>query len=144
MGLKPRKVTLGNLKKHIQNQTIIEVLNEIGDTAREIRDERDRHLHRGEERPLFGELDLIFQVMAWHENKSEIKGYDSDEDGRQIELDLHQMHEQATSEIRAKYHRSGDRLLTLTEKLFELTQPEFERRWSDKRDIAKEVRNWER
>jgi hypothetical protein len=140
----PRKVNLKNLKKHIQDRAIVDALTEIGDAARDIRDERDRHLHRGEERPILGELDQIFEAMARRECGAEFKAYDSDAEGRRIELELPAMHTRAISLTRAEYHQNGDRLLALTRKLFGLTEPEFERRWAKKRDVAKDVRDWER
>jgi hypothetical protein len=64
LGLEPRRVNLESLKKLLRDNKVLDLLTKIADTARSIREERDRHLHRGEERPLSGELDQLFQMAA--------------------------------------------------------------------------------
>jgi len=62
LGIDPRNVNLRELKKYIANKGVVDVLINIADSARSMRDERDRHLHRGEERALSGESDQFFHV----------------------------------------------------------------------------------
>jgi hypothetical protein len=52
LGLDPRRVNLETLKKGVGDARVLALLTDISATARSIRDERDRHLHRGEERTL--------------------------------------------------------------------------------------------
>ena len=43
------------------------LLTKIAATAAAFRDERDRHLHRREERSLWGDLDKLVEVVEWSE-----------------------------------------------------------------------------
>jgi hypothetical protein len=144
LGLDPRNVNLGSLKKHLPDRAIVDVLIKIGATARNIREERDRHMHRGEERALSGDMDQIFQILAMREGIPEFKAFDSETGGQPVEINLPEMHAKTISDIRVEYHQNGDRLIALTRKLFDMTKPKFERRWAEKRDAAKDVRVWEK
>jgi hypothetical protein len=147
LGLAPRNVSLSILKKLITDGAVVDLLNTIAQSARNIRDERDQYLHRGEQRTLSGEMDQFFQIMAMTEG-SHIStpklGFFDDEKGNQpIEINLREIHETIVRETLTEYHRDGDQLLTLTRELFDLIEPEFNRRWADKRKIAKDIRGWE-
>lgn len=147
LGIDPRNVNLGSLKKYIPDQGAVDVLVNIADTALSIRDERDRHLHRGEERVLSGKLNQLFQVAAMFEGSDgpclKQGVFDLDKGTEQVDIKLPEMHSKIISEIRTQYHCEGDRLIELTRELFLVVAPEFERRWAKKRDSAKLVRSWE-
>jgi hypothetical protein len=147
LGVDPRNVNQGRLKKHIGDKGIVDLLIKIADTARNIRDERDRHLHRGEERALSGELDQFFHMVARSEGgnagKPKLGFFDPEKGTRPVEVNLSKMYSKIISDIRTEYHHEGDRLITLTREFFVAAEPEFERRWAKKRDSAKLVRSWE-
>ncbi len=148
LGLDPRSVSLASLKKHLADIAIVDVLIRIGDTARNIRDDRDRHLHRGEERALSGDMDQFFQIVAMSEGSNiprpDLGFFDCEKGSQRVEINLPEMHAKIISDIRAEYHQNGDRLLALTRELFSMAELEFERRWAEKRDVAKDVRVWEK
>jgi hypothetical protein len=147
LGLDPRNVNLRILKKLVKNIAIVDLLTRIADTARSIRDERDRHLHRGEERALLGEMDQFFHVVAMSEGSNiptpKLGIFDCEKGTEPVEINLPEMHAKIIADIRAEYHRDGAQLIALTRELLDLSEPEFERRWGGKRNIAKDVRDWE-
>jgi len=147
LGIDARNVNLGSLKKHIRDKGVVDVLIKIADTARNIRDERDRHLHRGEERALSGELDQFFHLVARSEGRNtghpKLGFLDPEKGAQPVEINLSEMHSKIISDIRTEYHQEGDGLIALTRELFVVAEPEFERRWAKKRDSAKLVRSWE-
>lgn len=147
LGIDPPNVNLGSLKKHIRDKGVVDVLIKIADTARNMRDERDRHLHRGEERTLSGELDVFFHVVATSEGGNagcpKLGFFDLEKGSQPVEIDLPERHSKIISDIRTEYHQEGDRLIALTRELFVVAEPEFERRWTKKRESGKLIRSWE-
>jgi hypothetical protein len=145
LGLDPRRVNLAILERSIGDKEVTVLLKGITDAARGIRDERDRHLHRGEQRELTDESDQIFELLSRAEGESHPRFAFTKTDGtnHSVEMDLAQMHSKAIEKIRNEYHREGDQLLKLTRELFIASGSEFEKRWAKKRDVAKCVRSWE-
>jgi hypothetical protein len=147
LGIDPRNVKLGSLEKYISDKGIVDVLIKIADTARNMRDERDRHLHRGEERALSDELDQFFHMVASSEGGDapcpKLGFFDPEKGTQPVEINLTEMHSKIISDIRTEYHQGCDRLIALARELFVAAEPEFERRWAKKRDSAKLVRSWE-
>jgi hypothetical protein len=147
LGIDPRNVNLKELKKHIADKGLVDVLVNIADSARSIRDERDRHLHRGEERALCGELDQFFHMVASSEGSDvpcpKLGFFDPDKGTQQVDINLPEMYSKIISEIRTEYHREGYRLIALTRELFLVAEAEFKCTWAKKRDGAKHVRSWE-
>jgi hypothetical protein len=134
----PRQVTLATIKRHVTNANVTGLLENIAAAARDIRDERDEHFHRGVERAL-GE-DNIFKVAAMLEamgRSPDFRGQDGER------LSLEGMHGEVISEIQQEYHREGDLLIRLVEELFLACEAEMDARWAAKRDTAKDVRPWE-
>jgi hypothetical protein len=148
LGLDPRKVNLETLKRRIGDARVLALLTDIATTARGIRDERDRHLHRGEERTLAGDLDQFFEMVARSEGSEvsipRLSFVEPDGGSQPVEINLSEMHTKIIAEVRAEYHREGDQLIKLTRELFVAADSEFEQRWAKKRDLAKLVRSWER
>lgn len=136
------------LKRGIGDAGVMALLTDIAATARGIRDERDRHLHRGEERTLTGELDQFFELVARSEGSevSRTRLAFTEPDGRTqpVEINLSEMHAKIIADVRSEYHREGDLLIKLTRELFVAANSEFEQRWAKKRDGATLVRSWER
>jgi hypothetical protein len=147
LGLDPRNVNLGVLKKLLQDRAIVDRLTKIADTARDIRDERDRHLHRGEQRALLGEMNQVFHVMAMLEGHSiptpKLGMFDYEKGNQPVDTNLPEIHAKIVADVRSEYHQECDQLLALTRELFDLAAQEFGRRWVDKRNVAKDVRDWE-
>jgi hypothetical protein len=148
LGLDPRKVNLETLKKRIGDTRVLALLTDIAATARGIRDERDQHLHRGEERTLAGELDQFFELVARSEGTDvscpQLAFAEPDGGTQPVEINLSEMHAKIIDDVRNEYHREGDLLIKLTRDLFVAANFEFEQRWSKKRDNALLVRSWER
>ena len=98
-------------------------------------------------RALSRELDQFFHLVARSEGSNaghpKLGFFDPEKGTQPVEINLPEMHSKIISEIRTEYHRESDRLIALTRQLFVVAEPEFERRWSKKRDSAKLVRNWE-
>ena len=148
LGLDPRRVNLETLKKGVGDARVLALLTDISATARSIRDERDRHLHRGEERTLAGELDQFFELVARSEG-SEVStlrfAFVEHAGGTQSEeINLSEMHAKIVANVRSEYHREGDLLIKLTRELNVAANSEFEQRWAKKRDSSALVRSWER
>ncbi len=148
LGLDPRRVNLETLKRRVEDAKVLALLTDISATARSMRDERDRHLHRGEERPLAGELDQFFELVARSEGSEPSNprlGFVKPEGGIQsVEINLSEMHAKIIANVRSEYHREGDLLIKLTRELFVAANSEFDQRWAKKRDKAALVRSWER
>jgi hypothetical protein len=148
LGLDPRKVNLDTLKRKIGDTRVVALLKDIAATARGIRDERDRHLHRGEERTLAGELDQFFEMVSMSEGSDvscpRLAFIEPDGGTQPVEINLSEMHAKIIDYVRNEYHREGDLLIKLTRELFVAANSEFEQRWSKKRDNALLVRSWER
>jgi hypothetical protein len=143
----PRKVNLRGLKRAIPDLGVPDLLIKIADAACNIRDERDRHLHRGEERALSEELDQFFHVVATSEGSNaprpKLGFFDPEKGSQPVEINLSAMHAEIIADIRREYHQECDRLIGLTRELFNALEPEFQRRWAKKRDNAKLVRSCE-
>lgn len=115
LGLDPRRVNLETLKRGIGDARVLALLTDIAATAWSIRNERDRHLHRGEDRTLVGELDQFFESVARSEGSdvscprlafAELSG------GTQpVEINLSEMHAKIIADVRSEYHREGDLLI---------------------------------
>ena len=147
LGLDPRKVSLRVLKKLVTNVAIVDLLTKIAHTGQNIRNERDRYLHRGEQTAFSDEMDQFFQIMAMSEGSGiatpKLGFFDCEKGNQPIELNLGDMYGKIIGDTLAEYHRDGDQLVMLTRELFNLVEPEFDRRWADKRNIAKDIRSWE-
>jgi hypothetical protein len=148
LGLDPRRVNLETLKKGIGDARVLALLTDIAATARSIRDERDRHVHRGEERTLAGELDQFFELVARSEGSEgsspRLAFVEPDGGTQPVEINFSEMHAKIIANVRSEYHREGDLLIKLTRELFVAANSEFERRWAKKRDNSALVRSWER
>lgn len=147
LGLDPRKVNLEALKKAIPDACTLALLTDLAATARSIRDERDRHLHRGEERSLAGELDQFFELVGRSEGSNvshpKLMLPECGGETQQVEINLSEMHARIIADIRNEYHQEADQLIKLTRDLFAAANVEFEQRWAKKRDSATLVRSWE-
>jgi hypothetical protein len=60
-----------------------------------------------------------------------------------LDANLREIHEKLVSDIRAQYHQNGDLLIDVTRKVFAELEPEFEKRWAAKREVAKDAHDWE-
>jgi hypothetical protein len=107
--------------------------------------ERDRHLHRGEERVLCGELDQFFHVVASSDGSDvpwpKLEFVDPEKGTQQVDINLPEMYSKIISENCISL--GGDRLIALTRELFLLAEAEFSCRWAKKRDGGKHLRTWE-
>jgi hypothetical protein len=145
LNLEPRDVNFRALKKGIKNRRVLDLLDRIASNARHLRDERDRHLHRGEERSLSGDMDILYKIMSMTEPHPPPRLGIVTPEGKNngVDVNLIKMHQAVVAEIRNDFHREADALLALTCELLPVTHVEFESCWAAKRDVAKDVREWE-
>lgn len=148
LGLDPRKVSLKTIKNTVHDELVIEVCERIAGAARHFRDDRDRHLHRGEESDFgIGEDAFFYKILSVRDTLSGSTGRIVKMRGAAGEErvpDVVVMHEEVVRNIQEEYHRETDTLITLVEELLIAVEPEFDRRWSTKRDSASDVRDWEK
>jgi hypothetical protein len=147
LGLDPRQVNLSRLSSMIPDASVVDLLQKIGAAGRELRDERNVHLHRGGERDLSDGLDQIFRMLAFYEPAwgPDISLERQDGARQTIERkDLSKLYTSAVEEIRSDFLKEADELMQLLKDLLSTLVPEYVRRWKDKRAVAKDVRDWER
>lgn len=140
--LDPRAITLRNLGQAALPEELKDLLATLAAEARHIREDRDRHLHRGEERDLFDPT-VAFKGAALLEIHRPHDNFDVDlGDGRALKLS--ELHEAVVTKIRADYHEAGDALFRHVQAILRVVEREYWRRWSELRDTAKIVAEWER
>jgi hypothetical protein len=133
LGMEPREVTLRSLMSRPLPDQLRTVLREIAMSARSTRDHRDRHLHRGEERPLF-DPHAVYKSASLSELYRPAGPNEVDlGDGRIT--DLHAIHDEVVQGILDEYHRAADELFTATKKVFELIERPYLSQWHTYRDI---------
>jgi hypothetical protein len=141
LGLEPRDVTLQSLRRLVPDEKVLDVLTRFSKAAPDLRDERDRHLHRGEERRL-SDMDFFFKLFSRSSPTlatNRVSLWDREQGAYEIEIDPSRMYIEAIDEIRSRFYEDCDHLLALTKEFFHLIEGEFERRWEAKRDIAREM-----
>jgi hypothetical protein len=143
--LEPRRVTLKTIEDVVDDQAIKEIITAIANVGSQLRDERDRHLHRGEEAALHGDMDVFYKLAAMFEPTPPPKSGRMDQDGgHNVGFNLVEAHQSVVAEIAADFHEVSGDLFALVERLLEAINEEFDHRWAEKRDAAKEVRDWEK
>lgn len=141
LDLRDRDVTLRALKARIEDDGIVGVLDRIARTAPDVREQRDMKFHRGVERD--------FDEAGLYKSISIIEMYGGDglvhsHDGSEPAWDLRVVHARAVETVRTEMRQSASELIDLALDLFDLLEPEYDRRWAGHRDRARSVREWER
>ncbi len=131
LGLEPKDVSKSQLKK---NPTILSVplladlIEDIAGIGRSFRDERDLHLHRGEERSLGQDPDLYYTASAFEAFGQEIQGNDSSGNPINLENDHRQIIEQLETEFTVTAKEFNNKI----HELFDLIYPYFKERFLNK------------
>ncbi len=110
--------------------------------ARNIREDRDRHFHRGEERKLFDPAVAFKSASLLEIHRPDDNFVVEFGDGRALKLG--ELHEAVVAKIQGDYHEAGDALFGHVQAVLRLVEREYSRRWSELRDTAKIVAEWER
>jgi hypothetical protein len=131
LGINPRIVTRSQL---INNPTILSVLplpdliEDIAGIGRNFRDERDLHLHRGEERSL-GQDPVIYYIASALESFGQ-NVHVNDSSGNPINLDND--HKQLVEEIKTEFIGVSTEVNEKLNELFVLMYPYFKSRFLNK------------
>lgn len=137
MDLQPQQVSLKALKQRLPQNGVLEVLKQIAASARDIRDDRDRHFHRGEEPALFHPR-VALKSAALGEVYGPVGTVILD-DGHVTSLEA--MHDAAAAQLQQRHHKAGDALFGHARELVAEVEPEFWRQWRTMRDRAEVVWN---
>jgi hypothetical protein len=131
LGLEPKNVSRSQLKKHptiLSVPSLADLIEDIANSGRRLRDERDLHLHRGEERPL-GQDPYIYYAASMIETFGRgVQGTDASGNPIDLENDHRQIIEQLESEFTAIAKEFNSKI----HELFDLMYPYFKERFLDK------------
>jgi len=134
LGLDPRNVSRRTLRENstIPNSPFHNLIDDIANIGRSLRDERDLHLHRGEERPL-GEDPITYKVASIFESwGQEISG--TDQSGNPI--DLEGKHKRVIEQIQTEFTATAQDLQSKLYELFNELHPVFLQRFRVKRQLS--------
>lgn len=131
LGLDPKSVKRFQLKS---NAVIVAIpllgnlIDDIANIGRNFRDERDLHLHRGQERPLGNDPDIYSIASAFEAFGQGIQGNDRLGNPINLENDHRQIVEQLEKEFTDTVKELSDKI----HKLLDLMYPYFKQRFLDK------------
>jgi hypothetical protein len=131
LGLDPKSISRSQLKKNpiiLAVRSLADLIEDIADIGRSFRDERDLHLHRGEERPLGQDPDLYYTASAFEAFGREIQGNDASGNPINLENDHRQIIEQLETEFTAIAKEFNNKI----HELFDLMYPYFKERFLSK------------
>ncbi len=134
LGINPRNVSRRTLRDSqvIPSNPFHSLIDDVANTGRSLRDERDLHLHRGEERPL-GEDPITYKVAAIFESwGKEITG--TDQFGNPI--DLEGKHKKIVEQIESEFASTAEELESKLYELFDALYPVFLQRFRAKRQLS--------
>ncbi len=131
LGLDPKSVSRSQLKKNptiLSIPSLADLIEDIADIGRSFRDERDLHLHRGEERPLGQDPDLYYTASAFEAFGREIQGNDAS--GNPI--DLKNDHKEIIEQLETEFTTTAKEFNNKIHILFDLMYPYFKERFLNK------------
>jgi len=132
--LDPRNVSRRTLRENqqIPSNPFDNLIDDIANIGRSLRDERDLNLHRGDERPL-GEDPITYKVASIFESwGQELTG--TDRFGNPV--DLEGKHKQISEQIRTEFVSTAKDLERKLCELFDELQPNFLQRLRTKRKLS--------
>lgn len=133
-GIEPRQVSLKRIKDNpnIPNNPFASVLTDIANVGKGLRDERDRHMHRGEERGL-GEDPTTYKAASIFEAIGQpVQG--TDRFG--IPIDLEGYHRQLAEDIKNEFTNVAQHLESKVIELFDELYPYFLQSFRVKRQLS--------
>lgn len=131
LGLDPKSVSRYQLKKDptiLSIPSLADLIEDIANIGRSFRDERDLHLHRGEERPLGQDPDIYSTASAFEAFGQQIQGNDRSGNPINLEKDHKQVVEELEKEFTATAKEFNDKI----HELFDLMYPHFKERFLNK------------
>lgn len=131
LDLDPKSVSRYQLKKDpniLSVPPLTDLIEDIANIGRSFREERDLHLHRGEERPLGQDPDIYYMASAFEAFGQKIQGNDRLGNPINLENDHKQVIEELEKEFTATAKEFNDKI----HKLFDLAYPHFKERFLNK------------
>jgi len=128
LGLDPRSVTRFQLKSNAVIASIPSLGNLIDDIAnvgRSFRDERDLHLHRGQERPLGNDPDIYSIASAFEAFGQGVQGTDYSGNPINLENDHKQIIEQLEKEFTDTVKELSDKIHELLDLMYPYFKEQF-------------------
>lgn len=135
LGLDPRNTTKYKIKSHptiAPLTALCNLLDEVSEIGREFRDERDRHLHRGEEREL-GENPLIYMSVSMLETIGREAG-STDQSGNPVDLDNE--HKKVVEQLLDEFTSTTKELDNKIHELFDVVYPYFKNKLLEKFELS--------
>ena len=135
LGLDPKSVKRFQLKN---NTTIAAIpilgnlIDDIANIGRSFRDERDLHLHRGQERPLGNDPDIYYIASAFEAFGQGIQG--NDRSGNPINLENN--HKQIVEQLEKEFTDTARELNNKIHELLDLMYPYFKERFLGKFTVS--------
>ncbi|MBI5032941.1 MAG: hypothetical protein HZB51_20665 [Chloroflexi bacterium] len=131
LGLDPKSVSRFQLKRNpiiLSVPKLPDLIEDIAEIGRSFRDERDLHLHRGEERPLGQDPDIYFAASAVEAFGQKIQGNDASGNPINLEND----HKQVVEELESEFTAAAKEFNNKIHELFDLMYPHFKERFLNK------------
>lgn len=131
LGLNPRNVTRLQLKNNpniVSVPSLGNLIDDIANIGRNFRDERDLHLHRGEERSLGQDSDVYCIASAFEAFGQGIQG--NDKSGNPI--NLQNDHKQIIQQLEADFTATTEEFSNKIHELLDLIYPYFKERFLNK------------
>jgi hypothetical protein len=135
LGLDPKNTSRYKIKSHTKIApltTLCALIDEISEIGRDFRNERDRHLHRGEEREL-GENPLIYMSVSMLETIGK-EGGSTDESGNPVDLDNE--HKKVVEQLLDEFTSTTKELDEKIHELFDVVYPHFKSILLNKFDLS--------
>ena len=131
LALDPKSISRSQLKKNptiLSVPTLADLIEDIAKIGRDFRDERDVHLHRGEERSLGQDPEIYYAASIIETFGQGVLGTDSSGNSINLESD----HKQITEQIESEFTNTAKELNNKIHELFDLIYPYFKEKFLDK------------
>lgn len=131
LGLAPKSTSRSQLKTNpgiLSVPSLADLIEDIANIGRSFRDERDVHLHRGEERSLGQDPDIYYIASAFEAFGQKIQANDASGNPINLEDDHRQIIEQIATEFTATAKEFNNKI----HELFDLIYPYFKERFLNK------------
>ena len=131
LGLDPRNVTRLQLKNNasiVSVPSLGDLIDDIANIGRNFRDERDLHLHRGQERPLGQDPDVYYIASSFEAFGQGIQGNDRSGNSINLKKDHQQIIEQLEAEFTATTEEFSNKIHELLDSMY----PYFKERFLNK------------
>ncbi|WP_200939831.1 Cthe_2314 family HEPN domain-containing protein [Brevundimonas sp. Root1279] len=119
------KCSIGNLRKSEVPNSVTDLLGAMMVAQGSLRPERNRRFHHGAERG-FTQDDMIFRTAALMEHRGGVAGTDSF--GRP--LNMERSFREGLVELQKEFNAASRKLVRQLNNLYDLLEPEFERRFA--------------